>query len=537
MRLGLGLVAAAEIATAAIAAAGCGKWADDLACGKHGCLFTDDAWSRVASLAGIADAAPPPDPSNAYEDRPAAIALGHQLYFEPRLSGVSTWKDTLGRPAPNPRTPAKGDPLSISCATCHDPARYGSDFTSLPGNVSTGAGWYDVNGQQTLNAAFFSIFYWNGRTDTLWAQAAQVIESPVSMNGDRLNTFWVIASLYRDAYSAVFCTNPDGSARDAAPGCPLPPASALADTSVFAAHGKPTDPTQLTFVSQVQANVGKAIAAYERTLRTLDSPFDRYVKAGGPGSTELAPAAERGLALFIGKASCIDCHNTPLFSDQKFHDIGIAQPGGVVPTVATCLGAPATPDCDCTGTDGVVGKCLPWGAYTGAIKRRSEEFQRRDYGDAPAAGLDGGIAADAGTALGPCELAGDSGAPVPDPRCKGAWRTPSLRDVAMTAPYMHDGLFTTLSEVVWHYDQAEGAGTELFPLDLSNQDRDDLVAFLGSLTSDQPAVAAKPPALPEGTVGPAAATAAVMAMTGATTATTTTTTTVPARGPAAKVRR
>jgi len=179
----------------------------------------------------------------------------------------------------------------------------------------------------------------------------------------------------------------------------------------------------------------------------------------------------------------------------------------------------------------VVGKCLPWGAYTGAIKRRSEEFQRRDYGDAPASApqgsdTDGGTGG--GITPGPCELVGDSGAPAPDPRCKGAWRTPSLRDVAMTAPYMHDGVFTTLSEVVWHYAEAEGAGSELLPLDLSSQDRDDLVAFLESLTSDQPAVAAKPPTLPEGTVGPAAATAAAMAIV--------TTTTVSARAPSARVR-
>ena len=83
-------------------------------------------------------------------------------------------------------------PINISCATCHDPKRAGSDFTSAPNTVSIGAGWYDVNSEQTVNAAYYPLLYWNGRTDSLWAQAAQVSESGVSMNGTRLNTFWVI---------------------------------------------------------------------------------------------------------------------------------------------------------------------------------------------------------------------------------------------------------------------------------------------------------------------------------------------------------
>jgi cytochrome c peroxidase len=490
MRLGVGSGAAVEVAAmamtmavgATIAIGGCGTWSDDLACGSRGCLFTDAEWSRVASLAGIADAEPPADLSNAYRDSEHAITLGNLLYVDTRLSGVSTWKDSLGRPAPNARTAQVGDPLSISCATCHDPARYGSDFTSQPGNVSTGAGWYDVNGQQTLNAGFFSTYYWNGRTDTLWGQAAQVIESAVSMNGDRLNTLHVVASFYRDAYTAVFCDNVDGVAVETQRGCPLPSDTELADTTTYPAHGKPAAGSPaLKLVSEIQANVGKAIAAYERTLRTLDAPFDRYVKGGGTRSGALGASAERGLKLFIGRASCIDCHNTALFSDQKLHDIGIPQQGTPVPTVPTCLGAPSAPECDCT-PNGVTGRCLPWGGYTGALRRRTEEFQRKDYGDEPAA------AAQSPDALGPCEMLDTTlAAPIPvaDPSCKGKWRTPSLRDVAMTAPYMHDGIYATLSDVVWHYDQAEGSGTELYPLNLSEQDRDDLVEFLWSLTSDQ----------------------------------------------------
>jgi cytochrome c peroxidase len=438
-----------------IAIAGCGRWSDRLACGDDGCLWTRDEWARVTSLAGLPDRVPPPDPSNQYLLVPGAAELGHKLYFDTRLSGTASWIDSLGRPAPNARAENKGDPINISCATCHDPARFGSDFTSTPGNVSIGAGWYDVNAQQTLNAAFFSLLYWNGRTDAVWAQAAQVIESVVSMNGDRMNTLRVVATNYRNEYAAIFCANPDSTD----PGCPLPAPDQLGTAD-------------RALATRVHVNASKAIAAYEWLLRSGESAFDRYAKAG-PGSGELTPAAERGLKLFIGRASCIDCHNTSLLSDQEFHNIGITQQGTPVPTVAECSG---TSSCDCTGANDKT--CLPWGAYGGALKRAvPPEFSRQsEYSD--------DISSVASPASGRCDVSssGSDGGLAPPERCKGAWRTPSLRDVAMTAPYMHDGVFATLSDVIWHYDQADGAGSELAPLNLSHQERADLVAFLESLT-------------------------------------------------------
>ena len=117
--------------------------------------------------------------------------------------------DALGQAVPYARA-ATGQPINVSCATCHDPKRAGADFTSAPNTVSIGAGWYDVNSEQTVNAAYYPLLYWNGRTDSLWAQAAQVSESRVSMNGTRLNTFWVIYNDrdYREAYNALFARRP-----------------------------------------------------------------------------------------------------------------------------------------------------------------------------------------------------------------------------------------------------------------------------------------------------------------------------------------
>ncbi|MEP6653315.1 MAG: cytochrome c peroxidase [Myxococcales bacterium] len=505
--------------------AGCGKWADDLACGDQGCGWTGDEWTRIRGLAFICSdeqrsaGAPcgtpvPPDRSNRYlpiadwdtgalKPDPGAdpvVALGRRFYFEPLLSGSATWNDTLGRHTPSARAPV-GEPTKLSCASCHDPARYGGDFTSVPRTISIGAGWYDVNGQQTLNAARFPLLYWNGRADSLWAQAAQVMESAVSMNGHRMKTFWVIANHYRDAY-AVFPEAPPEEppkepSTDPAPAAPptwaalaatlQAPPEATATTDDYRKQFAALSPAEQRTVTFVHVNVAKAIAAYEWLLSSDHSPFDQFVNEG-PQSTALPPAAQRGLKLFIGKASCIDCHNTPLLSDGKFHDIGIGQSGAGVPTVADCSDLPSAPKCDC-----VSGKtCLPWGAYYGMQKLASQEFSRRSkYSDDAAAPL----------SQTPAPM------PMPDEQLKGTWRTPSLRDVAMTGPYMHDGILATLSDVVWHYDQADGIGAahaarsnsqmgdlqipslgSIGSLRLSADEREDLVAFLFSLTGTSPGV-------------------------------------------------
>jgi cytochrome c peroxidase len=455
--------------------AGCGKWADKLACGEDDCFFTEAEWSRVAGLANVTATPPPRDPSN--EVLPSddawmaahtggasaldipAVKLGWLLYHDAALSGGRYDKDSLGREAPSPRPTTCGG-IDVSCATCHDPQRYGSDFTSVPRNVSDGAGFYDVNIQQTLNAARFDILYWNGRADALWAQAAQVMESAVSMNGDRLNTVAVLRAKYPDLYATVF-TDPLDALPSAADGLP--------------AHGKPTvaaydslpQATRDT-VTRVHANAAKAIGAYEWFLSSDGSAFDKFVNAG-PSSDLISPSAKRGLKLFVGRASCIDCHRTPLFSDGRFHNIGVPQAGDHVPTVPEC----DNDKCNCSPVTSP--SCLPSGAFGGLEKLKTQAFGRCKTDP-------------------PCF---DDG--MPDMKMLGAWRTPSLRDVAMTGPYMHDGVYATLTDVVWHYDQGGSTpalGTsELSPLGLSEQDRDDLVAFLETLTGEPgPADLVAPPA-------------------------------------------
>ena len=376
--------------------------------------------------------------------------------------------------------------------------------------MSIGAGIYDVNAQQTLVAAFFPLLYWNGRSDSLWSQAIAVNESAFSMNGTRLQTFWRIVNSYADRYTPVFGPLPSADTLATIP-IPPPPTPAMPT---------PTNVTTNDQVNRVFVNFGKAIAAYEYTLATQyalashDAPFDRFVR-DGPGSGWISPQAENGARLFVSKASCLDCHNTPLFSDGRFHDIGVPQAGDHVPTVEDCATTPSK--CDCTpGHE--KSTCLPSGAWAGALKLAANTFRRdsRWSDDAPDGGPpDGGPPEPDGGAR--CATTQIDVAPTcnvePDPTLKGAWRTPSLRDVAITAPYMHDGYYQTLTDVVQHYNMGGVAGAanafqlplcgrgdagrspcmdagapaphlavQIKPLGLTDDEVADLVAFLETLT-------------------------------------------------------
>jgi cytochrome c peroxidase len=533
------------VAAVAAVVAGCGQAANDLFCASGGgCFFTDDEWSQIEKLSPLPD--PPPDPSNSLIGNEAAIQLGWKLYFDCGLSGNATWVDMLGRTTSSARA-APGKPTGLSCASCHNPAHAGTDTSSSPGNVSVGAGWYDVNGQQTVNAAYYKLIYWNGRADSLWAQAAGVIESPVSMNSSRLAVMWRIYDQYKPDYDSLFPSMPlpvgPGDVRTCAatsPPCdpcvavqndagqtscqpPFPAAGRPGAIAGCQAHSPdtPGEPYGDAFdcmsaddqkaVTAVYVNVVKAVAAYEFELRSRRSPFDDFVAgkkgappppdagsdagapsvadAGNPDARDAGPtaypdAALRGLKLFVSRASCIDCHNTPLFSDNLFHDIGVPQQGQGVPTVSDCPAGSAVCDCSDPGKN-----CLPSGYYLGLEKLVSSPF-RRD-----------GTHSDDAAKGGPAYKAIYTLAPNRGPAQWGTWRTPSLRDVALTAPYMHDGVYATLDDVVWHYNEGGTApvrgdkAPQLHPLLLSDGDRADLVAFLQTLTGkpDRPALHLPPP--------------------------------------------
>jgi cytochrome c peroxidase len=520
-------------AVVCLAASACQTF-DDFTCGGSGydCQLSATDRGRLEVLADLPQTAPP-DPSNRYAADPDAAALGKKFYFDTRFSGPSTLLDALNRKMPFGRS-AAGTSAGVACISCHDPGHAGVDPASAPGNVSVGAGWTYNNSITTYNSAFYSMHLWNGRIDSLWAQAVADNENPLTTNGNRLRTAWLISDLYGAQYATVFgnaplpVTGPSSGVQaivgaDGQCGGAMCPATCRVATSAttgaggcwpqFPLQGKPGKiagcqpgdtsepfgdawdcmaPADQATVTRVLVNYGKAIAAYEATLVLGPSPFDLWiadVRAGrGTSSTAMSPAAQVGARLFVGKAGCSDCHYSPLFSDDEFHNVGVGQVGVGVPTEGDC---PAGGVCDCapmTATHMGPKNCLPWGARDGVQKLKANAFRRDsmwsdDPTDTTSMAL---VAADLSTI------------PI------GAYRTPSLRNVALTAPFMHDGSIATLADVVWHYNEGvaapntPGASTPSFkPLYLTADEQTALVAFLEALTCEgPPAEVLAPPTLP-----------------------------------------
>ena len=300
---------------------------------------------------GLAAPEVPPDNPAA----PAKVALGKRLYFDKRLSADDT----------------------ISCASCHDPARGFAD--GLPTSVGIRGQRGPRNAPTVLNAALYDTQFWDGRAPSLEEQAKAPLINPVEMGmpshravEEKLRRI----PEYKEAFDKVFGGG-------------------------------------ITIQRVVQA-----IAAFERTLLSGDSPFDRYFYGGDADA--LSASARRGFELFRGKGRCANCHDLnpfyALFTDNAFHNIGVGM---------------NKPDPD-PGRFRVTG----------------------------------------------------------NPADRGAFKTPSLRNVALTAPYMHDGSQKTLEEVVAFYDKGGEKNPYLdggiVPLGLTEQEKNDLVEFLRSLTGTMP---------------------------------------------------
>jgi cytochrome c peroxidase len=290
----------------------------------------------------------------------ARIELGKQLYFDPRLSRDNT----------------------VSCASCHDPAKGWSNGKA----VATG-----IDGQKggrsaptIINAAYQHFQFWDGRAAGLEGQALGPIQNPIEMN---LTLEELVEKLNKiEGYKKQF---------------------------------------QEVFGSDVTADgVAKAIASFERTVLSGDAPFDRY-KAGDKNA--LSEAAERGRQVFFNKAQCSSCHTGPNFTDGAFHNIGIGM-----------------------------------------------EHEKPDEGRKAESKLEGD---------------------------RGAFKTPTLREIARTAPYMHDGRLKALEEVVEYYDKGGTPNPQLdeniFPLNLSDEQKGDLVTFLKEALASPSYPEVKPPKLPE----------------------------------------
>lgn len=371
-------------------------------------LFSDNEWAVVESLSPLPNK-PPPSPTNRVADNPDAAQLGQMFFFDARFSKEGT----------------------ISCATCHSPFHGFADVeaTSLGNRRGT------RNAPTVLNAAYNEWQFWDGRADTLWAQALFALEGEDEQAGTRLQYAHLVYQHYQANYEAIFG--------------PLPE---LEDAMRFPPDGKPGDPTfddmseaDRIAVNTVFANIGKAIEAYERLLISRNAPFDRYV-AGDEEAITLE--AKRGLKVFIGKGVCVLCHGTPYFRDNDFHNIGIPQDGLPEDT----------------------------GRFQGVAKLLADPFN--------SAGIYSDSRADAAQMLNLLE---------PRLEHQGEFKTPTLRNVALTAPYFHTGEFPTLASVI-EFNNVGGTTNEFIgrsavrvePLHLTEQEKQDLVSFLETLTGEPP---------------------------------------------------
>ena len=371
-------------------------------------LFSDAEWAVIENLSPL-PAKLPPSPTNRFSDNPDAARLGHKFFFDERFSKEGT----------------------ISCATCHSPFHGFADVEA----TSLGNGRGTRNTPTLLNVAYNEWQFWDGRSETLWAQALFALEGEDEQAGTRLQYAHLIHRHYQVDYEAVFGTLPE-----------------LEDAARFPPNGKPGDSAfdemseaDQIAVNTVFANIGKAIEAYERLLIGRDAPFDRYV-AGDEGAITLE--AKRGLKIFIGKGVCVLCHGTPHFRDNDFHNLGIPQ--GELPEDT--------------------------GRFQGVAELLANPFNSAGiYSDARAEAI--------------------QRLKLLEPRLEhqGEFKTPTLRNVALTPPYFHTGEFPTLASVIEFNDVGgttnEFAGRKAIkiePLHLSEQEKGDLVEFLKTLTGEPP---------------------------------------------------
>ncbi len=275
--------------------------------------------------------------------------LGKMLYFDPRLSG-SNW---------------------ISCATCHNPGLGWGD--GLPRPFGDGQKELGRHSPTIINSAYFESQFWDGRAKSLEEQAVGPIQSIGEMNQNMDELIKELNAI--PDYAAMF-------------------------NKVFGKQGVTSE------------NIGKAIAVFERSVVSKNSPYDKYWQRD---RSSMSPSAVKGMDIFFGKGKCAICHNGPAFTDSNFHNIGVKQHG-------------------------------PLKNDLGRYSLTKEDFD------------------------------------------KGAFKTPGLRHINRTAPYMHDGSEATLEDVVEFYDRGgdvdENKSPFITKLELTGQEKKDLVEFLKALEGE-----------------------------------------------------
>ena len=306
----------------------------------------------------------------------AKIKLGEALYFDKRLSADGT----------------------VSCATCHDPASAFADRNATAVGVRSSTG--TRNAPTVLNVMFSSTFFWDGRARSLEDQVMQPLVNPAEMG--------------MQDYEAVVAR--------------------VASVPAYVESFRRVFKCDVTI-----ENIARAIAAFERTQLSGNSPFDRFMAGDANAITE---SQKNGWKLFRGRAQCIQCHafsrRAPFFTDFDFHNTGVA------------------------------------------TKNRNVEKLVREAGKIKEV-----------SGLSHTEGFSDLGRYLVTRQAKdiGAFKTPTLRDIELTAPYMHEGSQKTLLDVVKFYNRSGDVNPHLDkrmrPLNLTDEEMNSLVEFMRALTSDE----------------------------------------------------
>lgn len=333
---------------------------------------------------------PKPDRSNRVSGSDEAATLGELLFFDPRLSRAG----------------------EISCARCHRPDLGWTDGRAKAEGVAR----LDRNTQSLFNVRFARWFGWDGRTDSLWAHSLGPIldKREMAADADHVATLLKRDEQLSALYRAAFGRAPDG-----------------------------------VDAETLMVDAAKALAAFQETIVSGSTAFDRFRNALARGDTQAAAqypqAAQRGLKLFVGRGKCHFCHTGPLFTNGEFADAGVPYftgPGRVDP-----------------------------GRHGGIKRLKASPYTRLGaFSDAP----------DRSGAWATRQVRQHH-------RTFGEFKVPSLRNLTRTAPYMHNGSLATLADVVRHYStiDLERLHTDgeriLEPLNLTAREAADLVAFLETL--------------------------------------------------------
>ncbi|MBT8139326.1 MAG: cytochrome-c peroxidase [Gammaproteobacteria bacterium] len=266
--------------------------------------------SKLKRLYLASELRPPDSPGNRVADNPAAATLGRAIFFDKRFSANQ----------------------ALSCASCHQPDRGFTDGRALSHGVSATM----RNAPTVISAANYKWFYWDGRRDSLWSQALIPFEAANEMNSSRVSLLHIVSSdtNYRRQYEKLFGPLP---AQDLLSRLPEK-AGPYGDLPTRTGWYRISAPLRHQ-INIFYANIGKSVAAFERTLRFSPTRIDRYaaqlIALAQSNTTNpiiirsqlLSHAEIAGLKLYLddSKTHCRNCHNGQLFSNSEFYDINSAK--------------------------------------------------------------------------------------------------------------------------------------------------------------------------------------------------------------------